>query len=357
MFTKGIARLAAVQAAPVWLDRDATVDKACSLIREAGDAGADLIGFPENFIPGHPSWYHYHLATSERSMSLAVRLFRESVEIPGPATDALCRAARQAGINVVMGLTERRPGSLGTMFNSQLFISAAGEIVGKHQKLVPTIGERLVHTDGGPETQRTFPSELGQVSALVGGENSNPLAISMIAATYPTVHVASWPNHFNPAFDMRETSILVSRNIAYMCKCFVISSCGVNSEDMIADLAASEADEAFLRDPSASGGTCIISPAARVIAGPMPGGEEGILYADADFDAVIRGRMVHDVAGHYNRSGVYQLLVNNEPSELITMSQPESQPDSPEPQDSGGAFDPNPRLATVTALSADGEQR
>jgi aliphatic nitrilase len=205
-----------------------------------------------------------------------------------------------------MGLTERMPGTTGTLYNTQLVIDADGQVTGKHQKLVPTIGERMVHTGGLPETQRTFPSEFGQISALACGENSNPLAVGMIASAYPTVHVASWPNHFIPAYcGMRESSLLASRNIAYMAKCFVISACGINSEEMIADLAATEADEAFLRDVSKQGGTAIISPAAEIIAGPMDGDVEGILYADVDFEACIRGRLV------------YRLFVNNTPSQLV----------------------------------------
>ncbi len=150
MSTRNTAKLAAVQAAPVWLNRDATIEKACRLIHDAGKAGADIIGFPENFIPGHPVWYYFYPATSEKSMSLATKLFQNSVEIPSPATDMLCRAAAQADIHVVIGLTERVSGTTGSLYNTQLFINASGQIVGKHQKLVPTIGERLVHMGGAP---------------------------------------------------------------------------------------------------------------------------------------------------------------------------------------------------------------
>jgi nitrilase len=146
----------------------------------------------------------------------------------------------------------------------------------------------------------------------------------MVAASYSTVHVASWPNHFIPEYcGMRESSLLASRNIAYMCKCFVISSCGINSEEMIKDLTRSEADEEFLRNVEKTGGTCIIDPATNILAGPMSGDEEGIIYADADFDACIRGRMVHDFAGHYNRPDIYRLLVNNRPSDLVGTVEPD----------------------------------
>jgi nitrilase len=316
---EGTARLAAVQAAPVWLDREATVAKACELIREAGAAGADLVGFPENFIPGHPSWYYFQPAHSERSMELAIKLFRESVEIPGEAVDALCRAAASASVNVVMGLTERVPGSLGTLYNSQLFIDSSGSVAGKHQKLLATLSERMVHASGGPETQKVFQSGLGTLSSLICGENSNPLAVAMIASNYPTVHVAAWPNNFMPGpGSMRIGGLLAARNVAYMCKCFVISACGVNSEAMIADMALTEADQEFMRNPAKTGGTCIIAPSSELLVEPMPGDEEGIVYADVNLEDCIRGRLLHDVAGHYNRSDVYRLLVNNAPSPLVS---------------------------------------
>lgn len=316
---EGTARLAAVQAAPVWLDREATVAKACELIREAGAAGADLVGFPENFIPGHPSWYYFQSAHSERSMELAIKLFRESVEIPGEAVDALCRAAASASVNVVMGLTERVPGSLGTLYNSQLFIDSSGSVAGKHQKLLATLSERMVHASGGPETQKVFQSRLGTLSSLICGENSNPLAVAMIASNYPTVHVAAWPNNFMPGpGSMRVGGLLAARNVAYMCKCFVISACGVNSKAMIADMALTEADQEFMRNPAKTGGTCIIAPSSELLVEPMPGDEEGIVYVDVNLEDCIRGRLLHDVAGHYNRPDVYRLLVNNAPSPLVS---------------------------------------
>jgi nitrilase len=347
------AKIAAVQAAPVWLDRNATVEKACGLIEEAGAEGADLIGFPENFIPGHPSWYYFHPAASAKSVSLAVKLFHESVEVPGDATDALCKAAARAKINVVMGVTEKVAGTTGTLYNTQLFIDSSGQLVGKHQKLVATASERLVHAPGRAETQRSFPSEIGVVSALVCGENSNPLAVARIGADYPNVHVASWPNNFSQASaGMPENSLLASRSVAYSCSCFVIASCSVNSEAMISDLAANEADAAFMRDTSKTGGACIINPSGVVVAGPMPGDQEGILYADADFDACIRARFVHDFAGHYNRSDVYQLRVFTQSSDLVTaplraaqaeqVSRSMVEPDGGQRGDEGDPIAPSP---------------
>lgn len=312
-------RLAAVQAAPVWLDRDKTVGKACSLIAEASRGGADIAGFPENFIPGHPVWYYFHAATSRESQEMATALFKNAVEIPSSTTDRLCMAAADAGINVVIGLTEKRPGTTGTLYNTQLFIGRDGRILGRHRKLVPTVGERMVHCPGDAATQGAVQCDFGPVSGLICGENSNPLAIAALSAAYPFVHVASWPNHFIPAWcGMPETSLLASRNVAYMNKCYVISACGTNSAEMQAALPKTEEDAAFLADPSFSGGSVIVDPYGGVVAGPADGSEECILYAETDPDMMIRGRLVHDFVGHYNRPDIFLLHVRTQQDPLLT---------------------------------------
>ncbi len=138
-----IVKVAAVQAASVFLDREGSTEKACRLIREAGRNGARVIGFPEGFIPAHPVWYHHHAATGAIANRLATELFKNSIEIPGPETDALCAAARDANAYVVIGACEKIPNTMGTMFNSQVYIAPDGTLIGKHQKIMPTVGERL----------------------------------------------------------------------------------------------------------------------------------------------------------------------------------------------------------------------
>lgn len=300
-------RLAAVQAAPVFLDREATVAKACRIIEEAGENGADLVGFPEGFIPAHPIWYYHYPATSEMSRDLATRLFLNSVEIPSSATDALCKAARRAKCYVVMGLCERNPGTTGTMFNAQLFISRLGEILGVHQKLVPTVGERLVHAPGASNGMRTFPTDFGPIGGLICGENSNPLAIYLLAAQNMRVHVASWPHYFFPGWTkMYDTALLTGRSISYMCKCFVINACGTISGEIRRMMEVTDADRAYLDDPKSLGGSTIIGPYGQVVTGPAGPGEE-ILYADVDLTDTVRAKLVHDFAGHYQRHDIFRL--------------------------------------------------
>lgn len=310
-------RLAAVQAAPVFLDREASIEKACRLIREAGAAGADVVGFPEGFIPTHPGWFNYINGVGARSLQFSKRLFQNAVEIPSPATDALCRACRDANVMAVVGLNEKRPGTTATMWNTQLFISKSGEILGKHQKLVPTNGERLVHTGGHGDTLRAVQTDFGAVSGLICGENSNPLAIFALATEYPVIHVAAWPAHFSPASDMQDSSILAARSLAYQLKAFVISSCAIVTDELIDAYGPSEEDREQLETLKGLGGTCIVGPRGKVIAGPMEAGE-GILYCDIDTQDVIIPKMIHDFAGHYNRPDVFSVTINGTEPRLLT---------------------------------------
>lgn len=310
-------RLAAAQVTPVFLDRDATIDKACRVIHEAGEAGADVIGFPEGFVPGHPGWLDYLNGVDIKALGFAKELFKNAVEIPSPAIDQLCAACRKAGIIAVIGMTEKRAQTTGTMWNTQLTIDRTGEIIGKHQKLVPTIGERLVHTGGTGRSLKTSATHFGALSALICGENSNPLATFAMAVDYPVVHVASWPAHFSPTSDMAEVSVLVARNIAYQLKAFVISACSVVTDELIASYQLAPADTDKLVELKSVGASCIAGPRGQILAGPMGPGE-GILYYDADIQDVIIPKLILDYAGHYNRSDIFSLAIREDDGDIVT---------------------------------------
>lgn len=303
-------KVAAVQAASVFLDREGSTDKACSLVREAGRNGARVIGFPEGFIPAHPVWYHHHVATGGIANRLSVELFKNAVEIPGAQTAALCAAAREAQAYVVVGVCEKIPNTIGTLFNTQLYIGPDGALIGKHQKIMPTVGERLVHTGGYGDTFGAFQSAFGPMSGLICGENSNPLAVFALTAEGTRIHVMSWPNHFPTSGDpMRNRVAVDSQAFAQMSKAFVVSACGTVDDAMIEKLAAGPEAEKFLRNPDCCGGSVIVAPNSRILAGPM-GPEEGIIYADCDLELGILMKLRHDFAGHYNRPDIFQLHVN-----------------------------------------------
>jgi nitrilase len=306
----GTVRVAAVQAASVFLDREASTAKACELIRRAGAEGAQVIAFPEGFIPAHPIWFHFHAATGQIATELSVELFKNAVEIPGPQIDELCRAAAEVEAYVVIGVCEKLPDTIGTLYNSQVFIGPEGSYIGKHQKLVPTVGERLVHAGGHGDTLGAFPTRFGPASALICGENSNPLAIFALTAQHTRVHVMSWPNHFPTISDpMRNRVMLDSQAFAQMSKAYVVSACGTVDEDTIARLRVGEEGERFLRNPELCGGSVVVGPDSRVVAGPL-GADEGILHAELDLEVGVKMKLRHDFAGHYNRPDVFQLRVN-----------------------------------------------
>jgi nitrilase len=304
-------RVAVVQAAPAFLDREGSVEKAIGFIEEAGRREVDLLAFPEGFIPAHPVWYHFQPATGAKSLELATRLFQNAVEVPGAAVDALGAACARARVNAVVGVCERRPRTTGTLYNTQVFIDRGGRLLGKHRKLTPTVGERLVHAGGHGDTLRAFDTDVGRVSGLICGENSNPLAVFAMAAEGTQIHVASWPNHFSRnEHSMVDAITFATRSLSYKCSCFVLNACGIVSAEMLAELPYADGDREFLQDAAHAGGSSIIGADSMVIAGPMPGDQEGMLVADVDLVDCIRAKLVHDYSGHYNRADVFSLHID-----------------------------------------------
>jgi aliphatic nitrilase len=325
-------KAAAVQAASVFLDREASTAKACELIREAGRNGARLIAFPEGFIPAHPIWFHFHPASGRIATELSVDLFKNAMTLPGPELELLRRAAADANAYVVVGVCEKLANTFGTLYNSQVFLGPGGEYLGKHQKLMPTVGERLVHTGGHGDTLSAFQTDFGPASALICGENSNPLAIFALTAQYPLIHVQSWPNHFPTFGDPLRTRVMIdSQAFAQMSKAWVVAACGTIDDLTVARLQLTREQEEVIRNPDFCGGSVIVNPMSQVVAGPI-GGDEEILYADCDLELGIRMKLRHDFAGHYNRPDVFQLQLNRQNPDLLAAPAPHPPPDAlPEP--------------------------
>lgn len=304
-------KAAAVQASPILLDREATVTKACRLIEEAGDGGARVIGFPEGYIPAHPYWYHFHRILDPICTRLNIELFKNAVVVPSPATDALAKAARRAHAYVVMGCAEKDAGSFGTLYNTQIIFGPDGRVLGKHRKLVPTLGERLIYTGGDGSTLNTYDTPFGGLSGLICGENLNSLARMSLLMDGEVVHVASWPAFGARGFERQfHTMDVRMRYYAFEGRVFVISSAAVWTEEMKDVLELDEtARSGFFAEGGHSG---ILNPMGDYIAGPQDAGET-ILYADLDLEQVTRGKIMQDMTGHYQRFDVFSLAVNREP--------------------------------------------
>jgi aliphatic nitrilase len=315
--TIGKIKAAVVQSAGCFLDRDGAVRKAEELIAAAADKGAELIVFPEGFIPAHPLWFHFHSATSATGLKMAAELFRNAVVVGGPETDRLCAAAKRAGVWVVIGICEKLPNTTGTMWNSALHISPRGTIAANHRKISPTVGERLVHTGGGSEGLELPRTHFGTIGSLICAENSNPLLVFSVVAQYAVVHAALWPNHFSPTQPrMRDVILTASRAIAYQGGCYVLNAAGTVTEAIIERVARDDADRAWLRDEANLGGSCIVAPSGELLVG-QAGSEETILMAELDLDVAVAKRSIHDFAGHYNRADLLGLTVHPTPHTLF----------------------------------------
>ena len=305
--------LAAVQASPVFLDREATVEKACALIAEAGRQGARLIVFPEAFIPTYPDWV-WAVPPAEMGIhhDLYAELVANSIAIPSEATEQLCRAARRAKAHVVMGLNERNIEASGaSLYNTLLFIDAQGEILGKHRKLVPTSAERLVWAQGDGSTLQTFDTPLGKIGGLICWENYMPLARYALYAWGTQIYLA-------PTWDSGETWLATLQHIAKEGRVYVIGCCIALRKDDIPD--RYEFKQRFYADAGEwinVGNSAIVHPDSRFIAGPSRMKEE-ILYAEIDPTQVDRSKWLFDAAGHYARPDVFQLTVNREPRPLVS---------------------------------------
>lgn len=303
-------KVAAVQAEPVFLDLEATTRLSCDLILEAGRKGADLIAFPEAFIPTFPNWYE-NLSEGALAREFDKRLFLNSVEVPGEHIQAIADACGQAGVNAVVGINERINATSGTMYNTHVHITRDGKIAGKHQKYVPTTGERQVHAPGNTGYYNAFKTDFGPVSGLICGENSNPLGQYAAAKSYPVVHVASWPYYFGPFLPMHHVIHTASAGLAYSLKCFVVSSVSRIPLEYIEALSGviTSEDRKYLEEQRAlKKGALIFDPVGRKVA-EGSGSDEPLLFAELDLADVIIPKLVADTAGHYNRPELFVELL------------------------------------------------
>jgi nitrilase len=299
-------KVAVVQAAPVLFNREATVEKTCQLIHEAAAGGAQFVLFPEAFIPAYPRGLSFGMVVGSRTpegRNLWQRYWDNSVEIPGPSTEALGTAVREAGVYMAVGVIERDSEfSGGTLYCTLLYFGPDGRILGKHRKLKPTGSERLIWGEGDGSTLPVFETELGRIGGLICWENYMPLARTYLYGKGVQLYLA-------PTADSRDTWQATLQHIACEGRCFVLGCNQFVTKGMYPADLRELAELAGQPEDMCRGGSAIISPMGNVIAGPLFD-EEGILYAGLDLGEIVRAKLDFDVVGHYARPDVFQLIVN-----------------------------------------------
>lgn len=315
-FTDEEFTVAAVQASPVYLDKEATVEKACGLIKEAAENGACVVGFPETFIPGYPYWSWVNAPID--GYDWYKRFRRQAVDVPSPTTDRLCTVADKTDTYVVMGITERDPVTTGTLYNTNLIISDEGELLGKHRKIVPTHAEKLTWGRGDGSTLKVYDTPYGQLGTLACGENTNPLARFSLMAQGEQIHVSNYPAfHFNQEYDIGLATKIRSHTHAFEGKVFNIVSTEYFDESFY-DVCETDRAEELLGGENQSYFTAIVGPTGEILAGPL-GDEEGIVYADINLEETVEPKLMHDVVGQYNRFDIFEM--NLDQSELKPLHQ------------------------------------
>jgi aliphatic nitrilase len=323
-------KVAAVQAAPVFLDREATLDKALSLIAEAAGNGADLIAFPEVFIAGYPYWNR--LENVFKTTPYYIELLKNAVSVPGPVTDSLSDTAQKEGVYLVVGINERPGNTLGTLYNTNLVIGPEGEILLKHRKLMPTYAEKLVWGFGDGSTLRVLDTPIGKLGTLICGENANPLARFALIGQGEEIHISNYPSMPGEdygGYALGEDIRLRGANHAFEGKVFNIVVSSVIDQSVIEKIADTEEKKRILSGPQSSF-TGIFAPGGTLYSDTIPPGEEGIIYADCDIEAVIGPKLRHDVAGQYNRFDVLSLNINRTPCQPLFEYRKDVKPETAE---------------------------
>ncbi len=311
--------IAAVQASPIFLDRDRTIDKACDLIADAGRAGAQLAVFPEAFVPAYPVWsWFVPAARTHELRALYAELHANAIAIPDAATERLAKAARGSGVAVAIGVNERnREASDSTLYNTLLYIGADGAIVGRHRKLVPTGGERLIWGYGDGSDLEVLSLPFARVGGLICWENYMPLARYALAAWGAQIHLA-------PTWDRGEPWISTLRHIAKESRCFVVGcSQAVRRNDIPDRLPFKSRYMADAGEWINAGDSAIVDPDGKIVAGPARE-VETTLYAEVRTEQLVGPRWQLDIAGHYARPDVFELRVHRAATPMIRVGEAQS---------------------------------
>lgn len=311
-----MSRIAIVQRPPAFLNRAETTGAAVTSVREAAAAGAQLVVFPEAFIPGYPAWIWRLRPGGDMTLSeqLHALLLANSVRIGGDDLAPLREAARENKVTIVCGVDERDTDfSRGTIYNSVVIIGPDGTLLNRHRKVMPTSPERMVWGFGDATGLKVVETPCGRVGALICWENYMPLARCALYAQGVDIYIA-------PTYDTGERWIATMQHIAREGGCWVLGSGCAFQGRHIPDTVPGKAELYPNADEWINAGdSVVVAPGGTIVAGPLRN-ELGILYADVDLERVGVARRSLDIVGHYSRPDIFRLHVNTEPLRPVEFS-------------------------------------
>lgn len=293
-------KIAVVQASPVFMDLEGSVEKACALIKKSAKKGAKLVVFPEAFLPGYPDWiWHIPPGNMSLNQSLYAKLLEACVSVPSPTTQKLGEAAKEAGVYLSIGINELSS-SGGSIYNSLLYIGPDGEILGHHQKLVPTVAERTVWAYGDPATLEVYETDIGRLSGLICWENYMPMVRQSLYEKGIEIYVA-------PTYDEGEAWQASMRHIGKEGRVYIAGCCMIlRKDDVLKALPELAPFYESVGEWINTGNSMIAGPNGDVLAEPLSK-KEGIIYADVDLQTLRGYKWNIDVAGHYSRPDAFKL--------------------------------------------------
>lgn len=310
-------KAASVFAAPAMLDKDATTDKACRLIKEAADQGAELVVFPESFIPGFPVWTAFRKPVDGHDFFK--RFAMNSLSVNGLEMKRIAAVARDCKIFVSLGFSERSDLSSGCLWNSNILIGDDGRVLNLHRKIMPTFYEKLVWASGDGAGLKVSDTRIGRIGSLICGENNNTLARYSMIAQGEQIHTACFPSVWpfrNPLQNVRSYDLSEANRIRVSAHCFegkvfsIVSSSFLD-EESIAILADSDDEAERILRATPRAGSMIIGPEGDVIA-ESGVDQETIIYGDLDLERAIELKQHHDLVGYYNRFDIFQVHLNRQ---------------------------------------------
>jgi len=299
---KDICRIAVVQAAPVMFDKKACLNKAISLIKECAENKAELIVFPELFIPGYPYGMTFGFTVGSRTQHGREDwkyYYDNSILVPGEETEILSQTAKKYGVYISIGVSER-DNTTATLYNSNLMISPDGQVV-NHRKLKPTGSERVVWGDADRDFFPVLQTPWGPMGNLICWESYMPLARVALYQKGITLYISPNTND-NPEW---QNTI---KHIAIEGHCYFVNCDMFFTKDMYPEQLNCKNEISRLSEIVCRGGSCVIDPFGHEVTDVL-WDKEGILYADLDMQKVPASRMEHDVCGHYARLDVLKLDV------------------------------------------------